>query len=172
MGNFPANAIEESSFFDDHPQIRVEIHFVKGALLLQDRFFKIVDSFTCLALGPRVEYACLVILSELLGNLNISLCNFLAKSEFCQDLWLLFELVNGTFDACDDASSPSDAARLFWHILRNRWVILVFLEEFSHLVQFSFVSLQDILVFAVKLLLDLFSSVDIFEVVKQIESTN
>ena len=110
MGNFPANAIEESSFFDDHPQIRIEIHFVKGAFLLQDRFFEIVDSFTCLALGPRVKDACLVILSELLGNLNVGLCNFLAKSEFCQDLWLLFELVNGTFDACDDASSPSDAA--------------------------------------------------------------
>ena len=109
MGNFPTNAIEESSFFDDHPQIRVEIYFVKGALLLQDRFFEIIDSFACLALCPRVKNACFVIFGQLLCNLNVCLSDFLAKSEFCQDLRLLFELVNGTFNACNDASSPSNA---------------------------------------------------------------
>ena len=170
-----ANAVEELRLTDDHSEGRVEVDLVLAValnFLSKDRESQLSEGFVRFDASPCLELVALILLSQLLSHVDVALGDLFTEGRACEDLRLGLKAVDGRLDPHDDGTSPGDGTRVRWHILRNRRVELVVLEQLSHGGELLLVLLEHVSVLTIKLSADLLASLDVVEVVEEIEGAS
>ena len=84
---------------------------------------------------------------------------------------LALELLDWSLDSSHYRSSPSNRTSLWWHVLRDWWLVSIVIEKIFHDSELFSISDENGVVFLVQKVLDSSSSLDVLELSQQIEGT-
>lgn len=168
-----AYSVKELGFSNNHFELRVEVHFVAGAVaaffFAKDAVFKHFKHLTAVIVLPFFVDSILVLLCEGLRKLDVVLGRFSAGFVLGQDFRFGFELVNWGLDPSNDASSPCNFAGIGRHVFGSRRVCLVTLIHVLHLVKLLAVSIKHVLELILKRFLNFLTRLNVLKMVKQLE---
>ena len=176
LWNWLSDSIQELGLTDDNFQLWGKIYSVEGDivhsvdLLLENKFVEELNCLVSVLVFPFGEDILLIVLIQVFSEGNILVSNF-GKLLAHELVTLALELFDRSLDSSHDRSSPSNGTSLWWHVLRDWWLVSIVVEKVLHDSKFLSISNQDSVILLVQKIFDGSSSLDVLELSQEVEGT-
>lgn len=137
---------------------------------MENKFVEELNCLVSILVLPFGEYILLIVLIQIFSECNILVSNF-GKLLAHELVTLTLELFDWSLNSSHDRSSPSNGTSLWWHVLRDWWLVSIVVEKFLHDSKLLSVSNQDGVILLIQKILDRSSSLDVLELSQEVERT-